>query len=89
MNDSPAIITDPREQTEETKPVRILLSERASQHLEAIGQDCFIVTAKDKSDERSGRWIIHLMPCSYTQANSACRVARGESKESRPRASKA
>lgn len=64
---------------------RILLSEAASRHLEAAGPECFVIVATDKSDQHSGRWVIHLMPCSYTLANSAVRVAQGLSTEKRPK----
>ena len=67
---------------------RILLSERASQHLTATGAECFAVVAFDKSDQRSGQWIIHLMPCTYKQADAAVRVARGITKEIKPRKAK-
>ena len=64
---------------------RILLSEAASKHLEATGNTCFIVASMDKSDERSGRWVLHLVPSTYASANAAVRVATGQSAERRPR----
>ena len=74
---------------ETNSPVRILLSEAATQHLEAMGKDCFLVIAKDKSDQHSVRMVIHLVPCSYKLANAALRVAQGLSTEKRPRPSPA
>lgn len=68
---------------------RILLSEAASRHLDAIGEDCFVVTSFDRSDERSGRWVLHLIPCTLGQANSAVRVATGQSTERRTKTKKA
>jgi hypothetical protein len=62
-------------------PVRILLSEAASRHLSDTGHPCFAVVSFDRSDEHSGRWVIHLLPCSIAEANSAVRVARGISTE--------
>lgn len=68
-----------------SKPIRVLLGEAASHHLDATSEDAFVVIAKDKSDDRSGRWVIHLLPCSIAQADAAVRVARGYSHERKPR----
>jgi hypothetical protein len=65
--------------------VRILLSERVTRHLENHGGECFLIVAKDKSDEHSGRMVLHLVPTTHKLANAAVRVARGLSKESRPK----
>jgi hypothetical protein len=58
-------------------PVRILLSEAASRHLSDTGHPCFAVVSFDRSDQHSGRWVIHLLPCSIAQANDAVHVAQG------------
>lgn len=63
---------------------RILLSKKASDYLDSLEDPCFAVVSFDRSDDRSGRWVIHLTPCTHEQANSAVRVARGQSKERRP-----
>ena len=59
---------------------RILLSEGASRHLDAAGHQAFAVIARDMSDDRTGRWVLHLIPCSLAQAQAACDVATGKSK---------
>ena len=64
---------------------RIKLSQQASDHLSQTGQPCFAVVAFDRSDERSGRWIVHLIPSTYARADAAIRVAKGITKESKPR----
>lgn len=63
---------------------RILLSKKASDYLDSLENPCFAVVSFDRSDDRSGRWVIHLTPCTHEQANSAVRVATGQSKERRP-----
>ena len=64
-------------------PIRILLSEAVTRHLEAIGEECFMIVSKDKSDQHSGRTVLHLVPTTYKLANAAIRVATGISTERR------
>jgi hypothetical protein len=59
------------------KPIRILLSAAASTHLEASGETCFMIVSKDMSDEHSGRYVIHLAPCSLISARLAEGVVLG------------
>lgn len=72
-----------------SEPIKILLSEQASRHLDATGERAFIVASRamrgTEEPETMGRWALHLVPCSIPQADAACRVARGLSKESKPR----
>ena len=67
------------------KVQRILLSERTSKHLAGLMAECFAVVSLDRSDDRSGRYALHLIPCTIAQADAAVRVARGVTKESKPR----
>lgn len=73
------------EKTPMKSPLRILLSDAVTRHLEAMGKECFLVIAKDKSDQHSGRMVIHLIPTTYNLANAGLRVAQGTSTEKRPR----
>jgi hypothetical protein len=69
--------------------VRILLSEAASRHLAATGERCFVIASRAmrgaEEPDTMGRWALYLVPCSLADANAAVRVARGISKESKPR----
>jgi hypothetical protein len=67
------------------EPIRILLSEAASRHLTETGEKCFAVIGKASHPDNPARWILYLMPCDIPTADAACRVARGISKERRPR----
>jgi hypothetical protein len=63
--------------SEGEKPVRILLSESASKHLDQTGENAFAVIAFDRSDQHSARWVMHLVPCSFAEADDAVHVAQG------------
>lgn len=65
---------------------RILLSEAASRHLSATGENCFAVVGKASWPDNPARWVLYLLPCSIAQADSAVRVARGLSTERNPKA---
>jgi hypothetical protein len=65
------------------EPIRILLSEAASKHLDATGENAFAVVARGSWPDSPGRWVIYLLPCDIPTADAACRVARGISKERR------
>ncbi len=68
--------------------VKILLSESASRHLEAAGADAFLVVGRESWPNDPRRWVIHLLSCSISQADSAARVARGLSAERKFKSSK-
>lgn len=73
--------------------IRILLGEAASRHLDAAGEGAFIVISKamrgTEEPETAGRWALHLLPCSITQANDAVAVIQGRAKASYPKKPKA
>lgn len=56
---------------------RILLSEAASRHLDATGEDYFMIASKAKSPDVVGRWVIHLAPCPLKVARQAEGVLLG------------
>lgn len=64
---------------------RILLSEAASRHLEAVGSDCFMIVSKAKTPDVIGRWVIHLVPCSMKTARNAEAVLMGRAKATYPK----
>ena len=66
-------------------PIRILLSEAVTTHLETHGGECFLVIAKDKSDQHTGRLVINLLPCSTRAARDAEAVATGKAKAAFPK----
>lgn len=70
-----------------SKPIRILLSEAATRHLEAAGQ-CFHIIAKDMSDQHTGRMVLHLVPCSMRVARDAEAVLMGKARAVFPKVSK-
>jgi hypothetical protein len=69
--------------------VRILLSEAASKHLTETGEHAFVAASRvmrgAEEPETAGRWALYLIPCDIPDADAAIRVARGLSKESKPR----
>jgi len=58
-------------------PIRLLLSERASQALAEAGERCFRIIAADMSNEHPGRFVIHLAPCPLDVARQAEGVLLG------------
>ena len=56
---------------------RILLSESASRHLTATGEECFRIVTKATHPEQPGRWVIHLAPCQLATAKQAEGVLLG------------
>lgn len=71
-----------------TEPIRILLGPGASAALTARGGSCFLVIGKASWPDDPSRWVIHAIPCDLKAASAACRVARGISRESKPRGAK-
>lgn len=67
---------------------RILLSEAASQHLEAAGPQAFSIVHRDMSDGNAGRWVITLAPVEWQTARDAAAVLMGTARAVRPKAPK-
>jgi hypothetical protein len=63
-----------------SEPVRILLSEAASRHLSATGENAFLVAGRGSWPDQPDRWRLWLVPCPVKAANDAVRVARGEAR---------
>lgn len=59
------------------KPVRILLSEAASRHLEGTGRRFFCICGMEPSADHPGRFIIYLMPWPDQLAAEASSVLLG------------
>ena len=57
--------------------VRILLGRTASDHLSAVGEQCFVVVGRASYPDDPTRWVIHLVPSTIKDADNAVRVARG------------
>jgi hypothetical protein len=57
--------------------LRILLGQRASDHLTATGESAFIVIGKASHPDDPSRWVIHLVPLDMKTATAACNVALG------------
>jgi hypothetical protein len=72
----------------ESEPIRILLSEATSRHLTETEESVFVVAAKAPHPDDPKRWILYLVPTSIPLADAAARVARGLSRESKPRTPK-
>jgi hypothetical protein len=58
-------------------PIRILLSEAASRHLDAAGPQAFTIVHRDMSDGSTGRWVITLAPVEWRTAQDAASVLCG------------
>jgi hypothetical protein len=58
-------------------PLRILLGQRASDHLTATGESAFLVIGKASLPDDPSRWILHLVPVPMATAAAACNVAIG------------
>jgi hypothetical protein len=67
------------------KPISILLDSEQSEILTDAGTDAFAVVGRGTWPDSPGRWVVYLIPCDIKTADAACRVARGLSKESKPR----
>jgi hypothetical protein len=61
-----------------SKPIRILLSKAASDHLTKAGEACFAVVGRQSHPDDPTRWILHVVPCDIATADSAVKVAKGE-----------
>jgi hypothetical protein len=77
IGNAPCSAQNTPEIVHERKPIRILLSEAASKHLEGTGETCFRIIAADMSNEHPGRFVIHLAPCSLGVARQAEGVLLG------------
>jgi hypothetical protein len=64
-------------------PLRILLGQRASDHLSATGESAFLVIGKASLPSDPSRWILHLVPLDMKTACEACEVATGARKPGR------
>ena len=71
-----------------SEPVRILLSEAASDALLAAGE-CFMIAGKSSHPEQPGRIVLHLLPIPKALADAACLVAMGQARAVKPRATPA
>jgi hypothetical protein len=60
-----------------SKPIRILLSKAASDHLTASGESCFAVIGRASYPDDPSRWVLHLQPCDIATADNAVAVAQG------------
>ncbi len=61
------------------KPItRILLSEAASQALDATGDRHFAIVGKERVSGYPGRWVIYLRPANDERAKAALEVMRGQ-----------
>lgn len=69
-------------------PVRILLSQAASEALLAAGE-CFMIAGKSSHPEQPGRIVLHLVPIDKARADAACLVAMGQARAVKPRATAA
>ena len=69
-----------------SQTLHIRLSEADSAALAALGEQCFAMASFERSDARTGLWMLHLVPCTHNQANAALRLAQGLSKERRIKA---
>jgi hypothetical protein len=65
--------------TSETSPgpIRILLGQAASDHLNAAGESCFAVVGRASYPDDPSRWVLHLQPCDIATADAAVAVAQG------------
>jgi hypothetical protein len=65
--------------TSETSPgpIRILLGQAASDHLNAAGESCFAVVGRASYPDDPARWVLHIIPASMATANDAVAVAQG------------
>jgi hypothetical protein len=70
------------------KPISILLDHEQAELLTESSANAFIVIGRGSYPHSAGRWQLWAIPCSIPQADAACRVAQGISKESKPRTSK-
>jgi hypothetical protein len=59
------------------KPIRILLGQAASDHLNAAGESCFAVVGRASYPDDPARWVLHIIPASMATANDAVAVAQG------------
>jgi hypothetical protein len=66
-------------------PISILLDPEQSEIISDMGESAFIVIGRGSYPHSAGRWQLWIVPCSIAQADAAVRVARGISKERRPR----
>jgi hypothetical protein len=57
--------------------IRILLGQRASDHLTATGESAFLVIGKASHPDDPSRWILHLVPVPMATASAACEIAMG------------
>ena len=63
--------------------IRILLGQRASDHLSATGEAAFLVIGKASLPDDPSRWVIHLLPVPMATASAACEIALGLRKAGR------
>lgn len=69
---------------EALKPVRIILSQAASDAIASAGE-CALVIGRGSYPDAVGRMVLHIIPCTMKQAADAIAVALGEAKVTRPR----
>jgi hypothetical protein len=67
------------------KPLRLVLSEEQSAAIRESGIRFAIIHPDSYPSPTVGRWVVDLVECDQPTADSAVRVARGLSKERRPR----